>query len=317
MDIAQLWIALGWPLIKLTLFISLGLLIGQVIEALNWTRAVAAAVSPLLRLGRLSDISGASFSLAFFSGVSANSLLAEAYDQGRLNRRELILSNLLNSLPTYFLHLPSVFLILAPLIGAAAGIYLGLTVAAALLRTVFILLFSRFFLPMPAQRCVSCRLEENGPATLTETLKKVCLRFTRRIGRILSITVPIYVLFFLLNKWGAFSAVQGFIAENLGWLSWLPPQAVGVIVFQMAAEFSAGAAAAGALLAAGSLGQQDVVLALLAGNILSSPMRAVRHQFPYYAGIFKPRLAAELIVWNQGLRILSLVLMGVVYFRLG
>lgn len=317
MDIAQLWIALGWPLIKLTLFISLGLLIGQVIEALNWTRAVAAAVSPLLRLGRLSDISGASFSLAFFSGVSANSLLAEAYDQGRLSRRELILSNLFNSLPTYFLHLPSVFLILAPLIGAAAGIYLGLTVAAALLRTVFILLFSRFFLPMPAQRCVSCRLEENGPATLTETLKKVRLRFTRRIGRILSITVPIYVLFFLLNKWGAFSAVQGFIAENLGWLSWLPPQAVGVIVFQMAAEFSAGAAAAGALLAAGSLGQQEVVLALLAGNILSSPMRAVRHQFPYYAGIFKPRLAAELIVWNQGLRILSLVLMGVVYFRLG
>lgn len=316
MDIAQLWIALGWPLIKLTLFISLGLLLGQVIEALNWTRAVAAAVSPLLRLGRLSDISGASFSLAFFSGVSANSLLAEAYDQGRLSRRELILSNLFNSLPTYFLHLPSVFLILAPLIGAAAGIYLGLTVAAALLRTVFVLLFSRFFLPMPAQRCVSCRLDENAPATLTETLKKVCLRFTRRIGQILSITVPIYVLFFLLSKWGAFNAVQGFIAENLGWLSWLPPQAVGVIVFQMAAEFSAGAAAAGALLATGSLGQQEVILALLVGNILSSPMRAVRHQFPYYAGIFKPRLAAELIVWNQGLRIISLVLMGVVYFLL-
>jgi hypothetical protein len=314
MDLAQLWNALLWPLTKLTLFISLGLLIGHLIEALNWTRAVAAAVSPLLRLGRLSDIAGASFSLAFFSGVSANSMLAEAYNQGRISRRELIMSNLFNSLPTYFLHLPSVFLILAPLIGAAAGIYLALTVGSALLRTFFILLLSRVILPLPDERCVSCRLEERGPVDFWDALKRARQRFQRRIGRILSITVPIYVLFFLLNRWGAFATVERFVADNLEWLSWLPPQAVGVIVFQMVAEFSAGAAAAGALLSAGSLGQQEVVLALLTGNILSSPMRAVRHQFPYYAGIFKPALAAKLIFWNQGLRVLSLMIMGVVYY---
>jgi hypothetical protein len=313
MDIAQLWNGLIWPLAKLTMFISLGLLIGQLIEALNWTKAVAAAVSPLLRLGRLSDIAGASFSLAFFSGVSANSMLADAYEQGRISRRELIMSNLFNSLPTYFLHLPSVFFILAPLIGAAAAIYLALTIGSALLRTIFILLFSRFFLPMPDERCVSCRLDEKGPVAFQDALKKTAQRFKKRIGRVLFITVPIYVLFFLLNRWGAFAAVENFMAQNLGWLSWLPPQAVGVVVFQMAAEFSAGAAAAGALLSAGSLAQKEVVLALLVGNILSSPMRAVRHQFPYYAGIFKPGLAAKLIFWNQGLRVLSLVFMGAMY----
>lgn len=317
MDIAELWNALLWPLTKLTIFISIGLLIGHMIEALNWTKAVAAAVSPFLRLGRLSDTAGASFSLAFFSGVSANSLLAEAYDQGRISRRELILSNLFNSLPTYFLHLPSVFLILVPLIGVAAGIYLALNVTAALLRSFFILLFSRFFLPLPAERCVSCRLEETGPVTFLGALKKAGQRFKRRIGRILSITAPIYVLFFLLNRWGAFSAVEHFVADNLSWLSWLPPQAVGVIVFQMVAEFSAGAAAAGALLSAGSLGQKEVVLALLIGNILSSPMRALRHQFPYYAGIFKPVLAGKLIFWNQGLRVISLAFVGVLYYLLG
>lgn len=316
MDVAQLWDSLIWPLAKLTLFISLGLLIGLIIETLNWTRAVAAVVSPLLRLGRLSDTAGASFSLAFFSGVSANTLLAEAYNQGRISHRELIMSNLFNSLPTYFLHLPSMFLILAPLIGAAAGVYLALNVAAALLRTLFILLFSRFFLPPPAERCVSCRLKENGPVTFMDALKKAKQRFQRRIGQILSITVPIYVLFFLLIHWGAFAAVERFMADNLGWLSWLPPQAVGVIIFQMVAELSAGAAAAGALLAAGGLSQKEAVLALLIGNILSSPMRAVRHQFPSYAGIFKPGLAAKLIFWNQILRSLSLALMGMLYYFL-
>ena len=181
MDYAEIWTALVWPLTKLTLFISLGLLIGQLIEAMNWTRAVAAGVSPLLRLGRLSDIAGASFSLAFFSGVSANAMLAEAYAQGRINRRELVMSNLFNSLPTYFLHLPSVFFILAPLIGAAAAVYLGLTVGSAVLRTLFILLFSRFFLPMPHERCVVCRLEEKGPTRLKDALQRTARRFKKRI----------------------------------------------------------------------------------------------------------------------------------------
>lgn len=313
MEFSEIWTSLIWPLCRLTLFISLGLLIGQLIEALNWTKTVAAGVSPLLRLGRLSDIAGASFSLAFFSGVSANSMLADAYEQSRISRRELIMSNLFNSLPTYFLHLPSVFFILAPLIGTAAVIYLGLTVGSAMLRTVFILLFSRFFLPPPKERCVSCRLDEKGPVAFRDAITRTIQRFRKRIGRILSITVPIYVAFFLLNRWGAFIAVEEFMARHLGWLSWLSPQAVGVVIFQMAAEFSAGAAAAGALLAAGSLSQKEVVLALLVGNILSSPMRALRHQFPYYAGIFKPTLAATLIFWNQGLRVLSLLVVGAVY----
>jgi len=76
----------------------------------------------------------------------------------------------------------------------------------------------------------------------------------------------------------------------------------------------AGLATAGALLDAGTLPVRDVVMALLVGNILSTPMRAFRHQFPYYAGIFSPSLAGRLIVYNQLLRVGSLVLVGAVYY---
>jgi len=55
---------------------------------------------------------------------------------------------------------------------------------------------------------------------------------------------------------------------------------------------------------------------LLAGNVLSAPMRAVRHQFPFYAGIFQPKLAAELITYNQIFRIGSIILVGVFYYFL-
>jgi len=75
-----------------------------------------------------------------------------------------------------------------------------------------------------------------------------------------------------------------------------------------------GLAAAGALLANGSMSSEEIVLVLLIGNILSSPIRAIRHQYPYYAGIFKPVLAAELIFFSQSFRAFSIALVTILYY---
>ena len=61
-----LWRGLGWPLMRLSFFISLGLVIANIIEALNWTRSVARLAAPVIRRAHLPDVSGASFSMAFF-----------------------------------------------------------------------------------------------------------------------------------------------------------------------------------------------------------------------------------------------------------
>ena len=104
------------------------------------------------------------------------------------------------------------------------------------------------------------------------------------------------------------------MASHLSFLSWLSPKAVTIITLQVAAEFTAGLAAAGALLQNGSMDYQHVVLALLVGNVLSSPIRAMRHQFPYYAGIFNPRLALQLIAFSQTFRTLSIALVALAYY---
>jgi Uncharacterized protein conserved in archaea len=121
------------------------------------------------------------------------------------------------------------------------------------------------------------------------------------------------VVFFFLKRWGVFDQLEAYMAEHISFLSWLPPQAMGIIAFHMAAETTAGYAAAGALVATGGLTLKELVLALLVGNILSSPVRAVRHQFPYYAGIFKPGLALNLIISNQALRAFSIALVTLAY----
>ncbi|MDY0275008.1 MAG: hypothetical protein RBR42_06155 [Desulfomicrobium sp.] len=301
-----------WPLGKLLFFVSLGLFVGNLIEALHWTRHVAKIARPLARMGRLGDISAASFSIAFVSGITANTMLAEAYDQGNISRNELILSNLFNSLPTYFLHLPTMVFITVPILKSAAYIYLSITVGAALLRTLCILFVGRAILVGQTQ--VSPVMPA-GDVSLHffDVLSKTWRRFTKRIKKILLITAPIYVLVHLMHKTGVFTAAEQWLSTLMGGLSWLNPQAMGIVVFQLAAEFSAGMAAAGALLEAGSLPVRDVVLALVLGNILSSPMRAFRHQFPYYAGIYKPQMAMRLIIFSQGFRIASLVFCALVY----
>jgi hypothetical protein len=312
----MLWQGLGWPLLRLVFFISLGLMIGNLIESLNWTHGVARLASPLVRIAHLSDITGASFSMAFFSAVTANTMLSEAYEQQKITKQELIFSNLFNSLPTYFLHLPTLFFLAVPLIKGVAFVYVGLTLFAAFLRTVCILIVGRIVLPGNKEHCVTCRLEENRVGSLSQAFQKAWDRFQKRIKRILLITVPIYTAVFILNRLGMFNVLEEWLARHVKLLAWLHPESLGVIALQLTAEISAGLAAAGALLDNGSLEVRQVVLALLVGNVVSSPMRAVRHQFPFYAGVFQPKLAAELITYNQIFRTGSIILVSVFYYFL-
>ena len=309
-----LWEKLFWPLLRLIASISVGLMIANLIESLNWTRRIALLARPLVRFGHLSDISGASFSMAVFSGVSANTLLAEAYDQQKLSKTELVLANLFNSLPTYFVHLPTMFFITVPMIKGAAVIYVGLTMFAALLRTFSIIVVSRLLLPKPIRQ--DSVGHEGGKTGIDwrEAMRKSWTRFKKRIRKILLVTVPIYILIYAMNRVGFFRELEQAASAYISFIPGLTPHAIGIITLQMASELTAGVAAAGALLQDGMMEYREIILALLVGNILSSPLRAVRHQFPYYAGIFRPKVATELIVCSQAFRVFSLILVAVGYW---
>jgi hypothetical protein len=132
--------------------------------------------------------------------------------------------------------------------------------------------------------------------------------------KIIYFTVPIYIGIFIIQRWGGFVILEQFMADHIGFLSWLHPQSLGIIVLHLAAEFTAGLAVAGALLDSGTMEYREVVLALLVGNVLSSPVRAVRHQLPYYTGIFPAKVAMELILYNQSFRLVSIVVVSLGYY---
>ena len=99
--------------------------------------------------------------------------------------------------------------------------------------------------------------------------------------------------------------------------AFMPMESLSVVILSFAAEFTSGFAAAGALLDAGVLTIKQTVIALLIGNILAFPVRALRHQLPRYIGIFSPKMGTQILLMGQGFRIASIMVVGLIYYCLG
>lgn len=310
----SLWSALVWPLLRLLLGLALGLLVANVVECLRWTRHVARLAAPLAQAAHLRAVAAAAFSMAFVSPAAANALLAESHDMGELSKGELILANLFNSLPSYLTHTPTIFFLTWPVLGTPALIYVGLTLLAATARTLLTMLVARLVLPVPSPGCLACHADEQAPTQWREAGHKALRRFRRRIPKLIYFTVPVYISMYLLQQHGFFQAAEAWLVLHADWLSFLKPQALGIVVLHLAAELGAALSAAVSVLNTGGLDARDVVLALLVGNILSTPMRAVRHQLPSYAGFFRPRMALVLVLSNQGLRAASMACVTLLYY---
>ncbi|MEG2139833.1 MAG: hypothetical protein RRY20_03485 [Bilophila sp.] len=308
-----LWATLVQPLVRLLLALCFGLLIANVVEALRWTQPLARLSAPLIRLGHLGEAAGASFSLAFFSPSAANAMLSESHERGEMSLRELVLANLFNSLPSYIVHLPTMLFLLWPVLGFPALVYTGLTLGAAAARTLFTVALGRLLLPPVAGICVECRLKRE-PVTLQRACRTAWTRFRRRLPNLVLFTVPVYILMYVLQRYDVFRSLETWLSAHLPWMSLMRPEALGIVLLSLAAEIGASLSAAGSALHMGGLTSSEVILALLIGNVLSTPMRAIRHQFPAYAGYYKPGLALKLLVINQLLRATTMLCVALLYW---
>lgn len=305
---------LALPLAQLLVVIALGLLAGQAIEASGWTRRAALLARPLMRFGRLGDHAAAAFTAAFVSGVAANAMLLEAWKSGRMGRRELYLANFVNQFPAYFLHLPTTFFVVTSMTGAAGLWYFALTFLAAAGRTVLLLLYGRLRLPPPAAETqpspAAARPAGGGWRAARRAIRE---RFPARLMRIGLFVVPVYTAVFLVNRLGLFTALRELLAHAVV-TAFVPMEALSIVVLSFVAEFTSGFAAAGALLDSGVITTPQAVLALLLGNVLAFPIRALRHQLPHYMGIFDPKTGLELLLLGQLLRVASLAAAGALYY---
>lgn len=301
------------PLVRLLIFIAIGLAVGQMIESAGWTGKLGKLGAPLFRYARLGPRCSAAFSTAFFSGAAANAMLYDFWKDGKISRQQLILTNLANQLPAFFLHLPTTVFIVLPLAGWAGGLYFILTFSAAVLRVTLVMLWGRSRRPdrhISAAGADSATQPQQMRMSVSEVIRS---KLPPRLMGVATYVVPIYVAVFLLNSAGLFDWTRQWLAR---WVtaSIVPVEALSLVVVSFAAEFTSGFAAAGALLQQGVLTIKQGVLALLIGNVVAFPVRALRHQLPRLMGIFAPKLGLSILLLGQGVRIISLVIVGVVYY---
>lgn len=300
---AHLYHLLLKPLGRLILAMGLGLLLGNLIEASGLTGQLGRLAMPWLRWGHLKEQSAVAFTTAFFSTIAANTMLMNSYQDNAISRQELILSSLLLTLPTLFLHLPTTFFIITPFVGRIGVYYLGVLLVAALLRTAGFLIYSRLKLPRP-RLCPTCA---NFPQPDWATVwRQSWPKFKSRFRQVVQITVPVFLVIFLAQEGGFFEWLRIVLARSLRETQ-IPVESLSIIALSLAAETTAGFAAAGAFLQTQALSPREILLTLLIGTILSTPVRALRHQFPHYMGIFRPGLGFKLMVLSQLCRALSLL----------
>ena len=305
---------LAWPLTRLMGFITLGLAVGQWVEAAGYTRKLAVLARPLFSASRLGDHCGAAFTAAFISGATANAMLLEFYEGRKISKPQLFMANYMNHLPAFFLHLPTTMFMVLPLTGKAGALYFILTLAATLLRVGLVTLAGRCFLPALAAPVESPAQPETPEKAGKPSLgKRILKRLPARILRIFIWVLPIYTLVYLMALNGLFLAMNQGLSQFLV-VRFMPVESLSVVILSFAAEFTSGFAAAGALMQAGVLTVKQTVIALLAGNILAFPIRALRHQLPRYMGIFSPRLGLQLLLSGQCFRVVSLILTGFIYY---
>jgi len=302
-----------WPLAQLMLTIATGLLVGQVLEATGWTRSFAVLARPFFRFARLGDYCGAAFTAAFASGVAANAMLQDFYKDDKITRSQLYLTNFINQLPAFFLHLPTTFFTVISMTGVAGVLYFALTFLAALLRTMVFFAYGRWRLPPAPAAETEAPVAEPPAARSRRIWTAVREKFPERILRIGILVVPIYTAVFVLSWIGFFSMARDWLAQTVV-TTFVPMESLSIVVLSFVAEFTSGFAAAGALRDAGLLTTQQTVLALLAGNVLAFPIRALRHQLPHYMGIYAPRMGAELLVLGQAFRVASLIGVGALFY---
>jgi hypothetical protein len=308
---SHLYVKLVRPLVRLSLAIGVGLLLGIFIETSNMSARLGRVFSPFLSFGHLKEPSALAFTTAFFSAAAATSVLASAHKDEIISRRELVISALILTFPAFFAHLPSLFFTITPLVGVLGIYYLVILFAGDTMRTSAYLVYGRLTLPPYQPQDVQPAPHH---ATWTEIWQATMGKFLTRLYNILVITIPVFVGVFLAQEGGLFTWLNGQIGHLLKDTQ-IPVEAVSILIFSLAAEATGGFAAAGALLASHALSPAAILFTLILGTIISSPMRAIRHQLPFYLGVYTPKLGLKLMILSQLFRTLSLLpFLVLIYF---
>lgn len=300
-----------WGVFRLLIVVGAGCFIGSVFEYRNWMSGASFLVRPLMKWGRLPSVSGGAFLTALASNNAANSIIAGAYADGKITRKEMILSGIANSYPAKVSHSLRILFPVVAALGFPALIYFALQFFCGFLRTFIIFWIGRSDDKTRIDKDLN--IPEKKVLPWPETFKKSSKRTVRILLRVIFITAPMYLLVAWLYKSGFFNSWKEFMPETFS--RFFPPGVMTVMAARLGGFVSA-AGIAYELKHAGDLSSAQILIAFFAGNIITNPIRTLRRNLPSAIGIFPKSDGLWIVLILQTFRLLFAVIVIVILFFL-
>ena len=277
----------------------IGVFLAELLVALKIAGRIAAISRPLTSFACLREECGTSFLMAFVSPPAANAMLVDYHAREIITRRELVIAAIMNSFPTVVMHWRYLLPVYIPLLGIPGLIYFGLLMLVGLAKTAVIMVTGRVILT-PAPAAPVRPVEAPAAVAFRDALREAGAASKKTLIRLLKVTVPTIVLVAFLINAGTFDRLAEMM-QGAGGFFPIPPEGFAIIAAQFG-SFVAGASVASALLAAGDMTWQEIILTLLVGNILTSVTRSIRWFGSSYAAIFGMRTGTEIMLISTALR---------------
>ncbi|MFA6294497.1 MAG: hypothetical protein WC637_22085 [Victivallales bacterium] len=278
------------------LAVATGAFAANVLESRNWTGFISLLTRPILRFSRLPGLCGVSFATAFFSNNAAGSMIATAHAEGKITRKEMFICAITNSFPAKSKHMLRPSVVIIPLLGFTAIAYLAIQLILELLQVLLVFSFGR---RKTADSAYDYEPVKKEVPTWNETVGKSLKATGKILIRVILITLPIFIFVAYLGDKGVFRKLEKKIPQDLQTV--LSPEIIAIMSSKMGGLVSSATVAA-KMGRDGKVTMLQILIALMAANLITIPFSALRRNLPTALGIFPKRDGAWIVGITQGLR---------------
>ncbi len=283
-------------------FMVIGILLASIAVEFRIFNRLFPVIAPVLHHAHFTPHSGIAFITAFGSPITAVAMMAEFYNEKKINQKEALLATVAIWFPqTIYEAFAYIAPTIIPVLGVLGIAYLALFVLNGMVVAVLMVIAGRMLLTR--NDCEFVAESGSEKVVIRTALKRSVNSSLHLLKRIVVIALPVSIMAFVIIDLGVFSALPGY----LGWMP-LPPEALAVIPLELANPMAAYITLAD-LMDAGILDFKLALLTLLVGHLLVSLRYIITHRLPYYSGIFGPVMSVKVISVSAGLQLGLTVMM--------
>ena len=249
--------------------------------------------------------------LSLVSSNSSNAAIRELYENKQINNKELYFSVIISSFFSSISHFPTIFIPLISILGWPGALFISIRILVSFLYMLTAILISRKVNP---------KIDISTPNEMKQfkinlDLKKIfevsLTRSKKLLKKITLIVMPMYILIAIHNYYKIFNQINFLLPAAIKNI--LPSSSYLIIAAQFNHLLS-GASIAAVMMQNQELSGKMVLITLLIGSVLSTPIRTIRHSLPGYIGILSPKKGIKLLLINQLSRTILTVIIIVFIF---